>query len=168
LEIPLWYVVHTKHREEERADSNLRSWEVLTFYPRIRTRRVNQFSGKITELAKPLFPGYLFARFDASKLLSKVHYTRGVQSVISFGDSPTPIDESVIELIQSRVQPDGFVQIAEEFQRGDKVTVKGGLLKGLHGVFNRRIKGTDRVHILLKTVSYQAGVTIERDQLGRI
>src|SRR5258705_12699899 len=78
LEIPRWYVVHTKYREEERADNNLRSWEVLTFYPQIRARRVNQFSGKITELAKPLFPGYLFARFDASKLLSKVHYTRGV------------------------------------------------------------------------------------------
>lgn len=168
LENPCWYVVHTKHREEERADTNLRAWKVPTFYPRIRDRRVNQFTGKMTELVKPLFPGYLFAHFDASRLLSKVKYTRGVHDVISFGDSPTPIDESIIELLQSRVEADGFVRIGEELKLGDKVRVKSGPLKGLQGVFNRKIKGTDRVHLLLKTASYQAGVIIEGDCLGKI
>ena len=44
-DISRWYVVHTKSRQEERANSNLRAWGVETLNPKVKTRRYNQFIG---------------------------------------------------------------------------------------------------------------------------
>jgi len=87
--------------------------------------------------------------------------------VVSFGDSPTPIDEEIIALIQANIKEDGFVRIDEEIRPGDRVIVKDGPLKHFAGMFEREMKDTDRIRILLETVSYQAHVEIERDMVKR-
>jgi transcription antitermination factor NusG len=101
-------------------------------------------------------------------LYHKVRFTRGVSSVVSFGEEPTPIDEEVIALIQSHVKEDGFVRINEEIRPGDRVIVKDGPLKNFAGIFEREMKDTDRVRILLEVVSYQAHVEIGRDLVKRV
>ena len=77
-----WYVVHTKSRQEERANSNLQAWGVETLNPKVKTRRYNQFIGTPLHISQPLFPRYIFARFNADKQLSKIWFTRGVQNVV--------------------------------------------------------------------------------------
>jgi transcriptional antiterminator RfaH len=167
IETPRWYAIHTKPKEEERATSNLLSWRVETFTPRIKERRVNRGTGKTTSLIKPLFPRYIFARFDASKMLHKIYYTRGVHSVVSFGDSPVPVDDEAIAFIQSRVEKDGFIKFDDDLMPGDEVMIKDGPLKGFNGVFSRTVKDTDRVMILLKNVSYQASIVLDREQVRK-
>lgn len=160
FDVPCWYAIHTKLREEDRAQSNLMAWGVETFSPKIKVTLHNQFNGKPTVFIKPMFTGYIFAKFDAAKLLPKVFYTRGVHSIVSFGDSPHPIEDEVISLIQSRIDKDGFVRLNEDLEPGDKVTIKDGSFKGLHGIFDRKIKDTDRVRVFLTSVSYQASISI--------
>lgn len=160
IDVPRWYAVHTKLREEDRADSNLRSWRVETFNPKIRVTHRNQFTGKPSFLVKPMFTGYIFAKFDADKMLAKVFYTRGVHSIVSFGGVPHPIDDEVISLIQSRIDQDGYVQLNEDLKRGDKVTIKEGSFQGLHGIFDQKTKDSDRVRIFLTSVTYQASISV--------
>lgn len=167
IETPRWYAIHTKPKEEDRANSNLQSWRVETFTPKIKEQRVNQLTGKKTALIKPLFPRYIFARFDASKMLHKIYYTRGVHSVVSFGDSPVPVDDEAIAFIQSRVEKDGFIKFDDVLAPGDEVTIKEGPLKGFNGVFSRAIKDTDRVMILLTSVTYQASIVLDREQVRK-
>src|SRR5260370_13218994 len=102
LEGPCWYVIRTAPKQEERAIKNLNAWGLRTLLQRLRARRINQFTGKPSYASGPMFPRYAFAWFDASILLRKVWYTRGVHSVVSFGGSPTKVDDSAIELIQSQ------------------------------------------------------------------
>ena len=157
-----WYAVRTKAKEELRAEMNLRAWGVETFAPRIREKRVNQFTGQPTFFNKPLFHRYIFARFDASKLLHKVYYTRGVHSVVSFCDQPIAIEDETIALIQARVGEDGLVRLGDEFKPGDRVMIREGSFKGIYGVFNRRLKDSERVMILLDSINFQANITVDR------
>lgn len=161
-DLPQWYAVRTHPRQEDRAEFNLRLWQVETFNPRMREQRYNEFSGKPINLNKPLFPRYIFARFEADKLLHKVWYTRGVQSVIGFGEGPAPIADELIDLIKSKVGDDGFVRIREELKLGDEVIIKHGPLKTFMGVFEREVKSSDRIIILLNAVNYQARVMVDR------
>jgi len=137
-----------------------------TFNPKIKERRYNQFVSAPTYMVKSLFPRYVFAKFNIDDLYHKVRFTRGVYSVISFGGNPMPIDKDVIMLIKSNMK-DNFVRIDEEIRLGDKVIIKDGPLKNFAGIFEREMKDTDRVRLLLETVSYQAHIEIERDLVKR-
>jgi transcriptional antiterminator RfaH len=118
--------------------------------------------------AKPLFPSYIFAKFVANGLYQKVRYTRGIRRLISFGNSPTVVDEEIITMIQSRIGKDGFVLINEKLEPGDKVIINDGHLRTFAGIFEREVNSADRVRILLLAVSYQAHIEIERDLVKKI
>jgi transcriptional antiterminator RfaH len=164
----LWYVLHTHPKQEDRACSNLRVLGAPIFNPKIRERRYKQFTIIPAYVAKPLFPRYIFAQFKIGDLYHKVRFTRGVYGVVGFGNGPTSIDEEIIALIQSNLKEDGFVKIDDEIKPGDKVIVRDGPLKNFAGIFEREMKDTDRIRILLETVSYQAHIEIEKDMVKRV
>ena len=163
-----WYAIRTHLNQENRAEANLRAWNVEVFYPKIKEQRRNQFSGALTSLTRPFFSRYLFARFNADKALHKVWFTRGVQSVVSFGGAPSPVDDDIIDFFQARVDKDGFVQLGEDFNPGDKVMMKGGVFDNLVGIFERRMNDSERVMILLQTINYQGHVIVERTSIRKI
>ena len=165
--LPQWYVVHTNPKQEDRADSNLRSWGIETLLPKLKTRRVNEFTGALTYLTKPLFPGYMFARFNARKQLAKISFTRGVHHVVSFGGEPTPVEDEIIAIISERIDENGFVKIGDELKQGDKVVIKAGPLKDFEGIFERELNDSERISVLLTTINYQGRVVVNRDLLER-
>ena len=162
-----WYVIYTKTNEEDRAERNLSAWGLKTFYPRIKKKQLNEFSGKAIYFSRPLFSRYLFVHFDAEALLHKVCNSRGVQKVLCLDSAPVPVDDHIIELIQSKVGDDGFVRLDETFAPGDKVSIKDGSLRGINGVFDRTLKDKNRVMILLTAINYQASVIVERGLVQR-
>jgi transcriptional antiterminator RfaH len=163
-----WYVVYTRLKEEDRVDQNLAAWQVETFSPKIRRKQVNPYSGKATYFRQSLFPRYLFARFDADKVLHNVLYTRGVEKLISFNDGPVAVDDDIIELIRLRVGDDGFVRLNDDLRPGDLVTVKSGSMSGITGVFDRAMNDQNRVMLLLEAINYQASIIVERDAVQKI
>jgi transcriptional antiterminator RfaH len=165
---PRWYALHTHPKQEERANSNLIAWGIQTFNPKIKERRFNRAKERYDCSVKPLFPQYIFARFIAHTHLSKVWFTRGVQNVVSFGDSVAVVDDDVIAYFESEMDPEGFVNMNERLEHGDKVQIKEGPLKNLTGIFEKGVKGNDRVVILLNAVSYQGHLLIDRELTRKI
>lgn len=163
-----WYVIYTKPNDQERADYNLRAWGVETFNPKMRQVRYNEFTDKPTYTTKPLFPRYLFARFDADLLLHKIYFTRGVSTVVNFGEGPVTVEDEIIELMRSQVGADGMVKPANELKTGDQVMIKEGPLKNLVGLFEGHGKEADRVKVLLTTLNYQGSIVIEREFLKKV
>lgn len=161
-----WYAVRTKPNEEDRAYSNLQAWRVETFMPKVKELHTSDFGGG-RYVTKPLFSRYIFARFDVESQLHNINYTRGVQSVVSFGGSPISIDDKVIDLIKDRVDPDGFIRI-DDFKAGDPVRINSGPLQNIEGVFERKLKDKDRVKILLNTMSYGSHLVIERSMVEKV
>ncbi|HEX8145173.1 MAG TPA: transcription termination/antitermination NusG family protein [Pyrinomonadaceae bacterium] len=158
-----WFVIQAKPKQEDRAASNLRAWRVETFTPRLREYAANKYTGERTCVTKHLFPRYIFARFDVDNSLHKIHFTRGVHSVVSYGNTPAPVDDQIIEVIRARVGEDGYVELQEDLNPGDEVMINHGPLRNFIGVFDRKVCDTNRVMILLTTVSYQAHVVVERE-----
>ncbi len=168
VDVPSWYVIQTKPKQEARADSNLSAWNVETFNPKIKEWRRNSFTGKLTWVVTSMFTNYIFARFQADRLLHKVCFTRGVHRVVSFGNAPEAVDDEIIALIQSRADAEGLIKIQDEFAEGDRVIVTDGSLKDFVGVFQKEMKATDRVVVLLTMVSYQAHLQIERERIRKL
>ncbi|HEV2864428.1 MAG TPA: transcription termination/antitermination NusG family protein [Pyrinomonadaceae bacterium] len=159
-EAPLrWYALHTHPNQEGRAESNLTAWNIETFVPKYKVRRRNEFKSEPSYSVRPLFTGYIFARFDANEI-PKVRYTRGVHSVVSVGTTPVHVDDDLIEAIKGRIGGDGLVKLSDEIKPGDDVVLKGGHFNNFEGVFERRLKDKERVMILLKTVTHRVRVVV--------
>jgi transcriptional antiterminator RfaH len=157
-----WYAIHTNPKQEDRADSNLRAWGIETFVPKFKMYHLKPYTQEPACLVKHLFPRYIFARFVFSSLVHKVSYTRGIHSIVSFGNQPALLDEAIIALIRSRIDNESFVKIGDDLKLGDKVTIKEGPLKGLTGIFKHELNGNERVMILLNAISYQAQVVVNK------
>ena len=162
-----WYVVHTHLKQEERANENLRSWGIETLHAKLKTRRYNEFTGAPTYITQPLFPRYIFAKFNAKQQLPQIRFTRGVHSVVCFGERPAQVDEDIIDIIRARIDENGFVKSNDELKPGDKVVIGGGPLRNLIGIFEREINGSDRIQILLTAIEYQGRLVVARDLVKR-
>jgi len=165
-----WYVVHTHPKQEERAGSNLQAWGLETLNPKLVVNKCNQFTGQLSRVVKPLFPGYIFARFRFNDLYHRIRFTRGVHSVVCFSNRPAPVDEEIINLIRSRIGSDGFVKTLAELKAGDEVVINDGRFQRLHGVFEREMQDADadRITILLSSVGFQAHVVVDRALVSRV
>jgi transcriptional antiterminator RfaH len=161
-----WYVVHTNPKQEERANSNLVAWGVETLYAKLKARRHNEFTGVPTYITQPLFPRYLFAKFKREQL-SKILFTRGVHDVVCFGDGPACVSEEIIEVIRGRIDQNGFVKLNNDLKPGDRVVISAGPLKNLIGVFEREVKGSERIMILLTAIGYQGHLEVDRNLIKR-
>lgn len=161
-----WYVVHTNSKQEERANSNLIAWGVETLYAKLKARRHNEFTGVPTYITQPLFPRYLFAKFKREQL-SKILFTRGVHDVVCFGDGPACVSEEIIEVIRGRIDQNGFVKLNNDLKPGDRVVISAGPLKNLIGVFEREVKGSERIMILLTAIGYQGHLEVDRNLIKR-
>lgn len=161
-----WYAIHTHPKQEDRAESNLKAWQVETFAPWRRGRQVRQ-SAATTYTHLPLFPGYIFARFNVEKLIHKIRYTRGVHSIVSVGMHPAIVDDELITVMQARRNEDGYIQMSGELRPGDEVVIKEGAFKGFIGIFERQMKDSDRVTLLLKAVTHKAQVVVGLDCLEK-
>src|SRR3989442_843532 len=116
-----WYVVQAKARQEYRAEANLRAWGMETFLPKLLRRVVVDM--KVVGRVEPLFPGYVFARFDVTTMLSKVRFTRGLTRVVGTEEGPSPLGDDVIAAIRARIDRTGYVRLMPTLKSGDRVRI---------------------------------------------
>lgn len=161
-----WYAVQSKQSQEDRAEANLEAYGVETLLPR--TRRTVDHHGRKSIRVEPLFPRYLFARCHTIDDVQKVRNTRGVSRVLGMGSLPTPVDDSVIDEIRSRIDPTGFIELVNKPQPGDHVRVLAGPLRDFVGVFESTMRSSDRVALLLQVVIGNFRVIVDADSVERV
>ena len=149
-----WYLIQTHHKQEERTCHNLIAISVETLHARLKTRRLNQFTRARTHITEPLFPRYIFAKFDAREQLHRVRFTGGVQNVVCFANKPAVVHSDIIDIIRARMDQNGFVKISNELKPGEQALLNVEPLRKLIGIFQREIKGSERNVILLSAIAY--------------
>jgi transcription antitermination factor NusG len=77
------------------------------------------------------------------------------------------VDQEIIDIIRARIDEHGFVKADDELKPGDKVAISAGPLRNLIGVFEREIKGSDRITILLTAIEYQGRLVVNRAMVKR-
>jgi transcriptional antiterminator RfaH len=162
----LWYVIQTKPKKEGEANSYLSTKGVEIFSPLIESFTTR--NGRMSKELKPLFPGYIFGKFDLEQNYPLVRWGRGVKKVLGFGGYPTSISDEVVEVIKERTDTQGIVRIKQKFKPNDLVRIKTGPLKDLLGIFERWVSDNERVRVLLNLIGYQPAVEIHYSMIEKV
>jgi transcription elongation factor/antiterminator RfaH len=152
-----WYGIRTKSNHERLAATVLESKGYEQYLPVYRSRR--RWSDRVVEKDRPLFPGYVFCRFDARKSLPIVS-TPGVVSVVGFGNEPAPIADAEIEAVQILLQSGLASEPCPFLHEGQRIRVKRGSLEGLEGILLK--KKTDW-RMVVSVTMLQRSVAVEID-----
>ncbi len=161
-----WYLVHVKPRAEKISALHLDQLGLESFCPHIKQEKIIRRVRR--EVVAPLFPGYVFAKFDPLFHYRAVQFSTGVRKVVCFGDTLARVDSTIIEAIRARITQ-GFVYVSNSsFQPGQKVRIQAGPLRGLEAVFECEMSDRRRVTLLLETVAYQARVVVPADQIANL
>jgi transcription antitermination factor NusG len=152
-----WFALRVRGHYEKRVAERLNNTGYELLLPLYKCRK--RWSDRIKEFEAPLFPGYLFCRFDPSDRLP-ILKTPGVIQVVSSNHVPLPVDENEISAVQTLVasgipqQPWPFLGV------GDRVRIESGPLRGLEGILIA-FKGKHR--LLISVTLLQRSVAAEID-----
>jgi transcriptional antiterminator RfaH len=162
---PNWYLIHSKSRQEDVAELNLRRLGVETFCPRF--RKLNLTRSKAQNKGEVLFPGYLFIRVEMTTEYRKVTYAHGVLRVVKFGAAPAVVEEEIIASIRERVH-NGLVVLPppSSLKSGQIVRINKGPFYGFEAIFEQELNGSQRVALLMKTVAFQGRMVVDRNCVG--
>ena len=152
-----WYALHVKSRFEKSVERHLQEKGYEVFLPSyVSTRR---WSDRVKSLSLPLFPSYLFCRFDINSRLP-ILVTPGVNSIVGSGKTPVAVDETEITAVRHILDSGIPTQPWPYLRAGQEVRVEEGPLAGLTGIVIRD-KGADRlivsVTLLMRSVSAEIG-----------
>lgn len=161
----LWYAIYIKPHKAEYAEMNLKGLGIEVYNPKYRKKTWRQ--GKPQFLLRQLFPNYIFARFSLNDNYRNVKYAKGVVRIIGNGDIPIPVDDGIIETIRSHQDGEYVVIKPSEFKEGEKVEIHDGPFAGFRGIFERELKDSERVIILLDAISFSARVEIQKELITR-
>lgn len=155
-----WFVVHARRFREKLAASSVSALGAETFLPLVKLECPERAVIRVG--SKPLFSGYLFARFAPAALLDAVESARGVLYVVKFGSLPIPVETQVICEIQERVEADGLIRLRRvELRPGDRVSIQDGPFAGMMGRVESELDDRKRVAILLEAL-WHVRVVLEK------
>jgi len=136
-----WFALQVRSRSESIAATFLQGHGYEWFLPSYKCRR--QWSDRIKQLELPLFPGYLFCRFDPQDRLP-VLKAPGMISIVGVGNTPLAVDESEITALRALVKSGLPRQPWPYLQVGQRVRIEHGALYGLEGIL-LDVKGSHRI-----------------------
>lgn len=146
----MWYAIYTKPGKEDSVASRLQMIGIEVLNPKIRMRKFRR--NRLADVIENLFPCYLFADFDADRYSHLITFTRGVRYIVG-KRSPVVVQDEVIETIRDNMESDNLVVVGmQRFAKGDMVRIKDGPFRDFCGIFEREIRESERVMILLNTI----------------
>jgi transcription antitermination factor NusG len=149
-----WYVLRSKPNREEALWLEVSARGFETFYPHIRVQPVNPRSRKM----RSYFPGYLFVLAELKDVgRSTFTWMPYSQGLVTFGDEPAEVPESLLQAIRKRVEQinqSGGEQMVG-LERGETVVIQGGPFDGYEAIFDAGVSGNERVRVFLKLLKAQ-------------
>jgi transcriptional antiterminator RfaH len=145
-----WYLVRTKTGKERWVRDQLASIVPEVFLPMLKAKAPRW--GRMAVSIAPLFPCYVFAKFDLQRQYFDVKYMAGVRAIVSAGNDPLAVPPAIISDIRSRGIDDVIEIVDKPFGTGERVVVVDGPFRGFEAIFQRYLSGAERVAILLSAV----------------
>jgi transcription antitermination factor NusG len=152
-----WFAVQARTRYENVVASFLSGKGYEWFLPTYSYRR--KWSDRTKKVELPLFPGYLFCRFNPLNRLP-ILQTPGLISIVGIGKNPVPIEEAEIEAVRILVsaclshQPWPYVRV------GQRVRIEHGALCGLEGIL-QSFKGRHRIVVSVSLLQRSVAAEID-------
>ena len=156
-----WYVIQVKPNSERIACRHLQNQKFDVFAPqqKITKRQGTQFK----TLLKPLFPGYMFVRFDTQhQNWRKINATHGVSRLITLDGKLTPLASGFVDTIANCCDDTGAFQPQIMAKKGYQIQ---GPFAGFIGKITE-VQDDQRVWLLLDFVGQKTRVQLSSDQIN--
>ena len=161
-----WYALAVKPQHEFRVFEGLKGLgEIEGFLPTYKDKRL--WSDRVKILDAPLFPGYVFARFEYPARRVPVLRVAGVKSIVGFGQAPSPLAEEEIGTIQTLVSSTFPVRPWPFLRAGQRVRITHGPLSGVEGIILEQ-KDEWRMVVSVELLQRSVSVLLDRSVLSRI
>ena len=125
-----WHVLHVIANHEKRVVQHLNARSVEHYLPIYKER--SRWTDRTVELERPLFAGYVFARFAPEQRLSVIS-TPGVLHLLS-GSGCHTVGCEEMERIRKGLASGYLLRPHPGLQVGMNVRVRGGVFDGVFGV----------------------------------
>ena len=123
----------------------------------------HKWSDRLKAVEMPLFPGYVFCRFDVHNRLP-VLITPGVISVVGRGKTPVAVDDSEILSIQAAIQSGIHMEPWPYVEIGERVRIDSEVMDGMEGILTS-FKGRHRVVISVSLLRRAVALEIDRSRI---
>jgi transcription antitermination factor NusG len=154
-----WYALRVRSNFEWAVNAALTGKEYEAFLPTYRTRR--RWSDRTKEIEAPLFRGYTFCRFDATRRLP-ILTTPGVIAIVGSTSGPIQVDEREIASVRAMVASRVVVGPWPFLREGEFVAVEHGPLAGVEGIVVS-FKGQYRLVVSVSLLQRSVAVEIDRE-----
>jgi len=153
-----WFALQTRPKNERKVECLLKQKGYDCFTPVYRSKR--KWSDRIVEIDFPLFPGYVFCRFNSSAL-GKAVSTQGVTRVVGFGGTPAEVAREEIEALQLLTRTDFLREPWKYIPNGTLVLVETGPLAGIQGIIST---DENKKQLVISVTLLQRSVAIQLDE----
>lgn len=154
-----WYAIRVQSKFESLASDTLTGKGYEAFLPL--SKSVRQWSDRKKTLQLPLFPGYLFCRFNPADRLLPILTTPGVMRIVGAGRIPIPVEDEEIAglqlMLRSGIDPQPWPYLSS----GSRVLIERGPLAGLEGIV---IENLNRWRVVVSVELLQRSVAAEIEQ----
>ena len=152
-----WYALQVRSRKENYVASQITGQGYECLLPTYKS--IRNWSDRRKEVEQPLFPGYLFCRFEFQQRRPLI-LTPGVLQIVGTGRTPVPVTDDEIRALQLAVSSEMPKQPWPYLEMGQRVRVNYGTLTGLEGILVN-LKGNHRV--VVSVTLLQRSVAMEVD-----
>lgn len=162
-----WYVIRAKPHRERVVHAQLSRQGMEVFFPSVKVNPVNPRAAR----ERAYFPGYLFVHLDLEAVgANTLRWLPAAVGLLEFGGEPAIVPPALITQLKSRIasiQAAGGLVLAD-LVHGDVVKITSGPFTGYEAIFDLRLKGSDRVRVLLELLRRQVSVEIDAGSLRKL
>ena len=158
-----WFVLQFKPNSHNLATKNLTQQGFETFLPLHYS--TSRKSSRFISTRKPLFPSYMFIRFDrAGSDWHKINNTYGVSRLITFNSILKSIPNTFVNDLKKRYDLSGKLHPLKKLKKGDQVKI----LKGPFANFIATIETYEtnqRIWILMDLMGRKSKIQTQSDTI---
>lgn len=137
---------------------------IETYFPKIREQRVIRRVKRT--VVRPMFPRYVFCRFEPALHYRAVRYAPDVIDIVQSGQVPTVVQDRILADLKSWAGDVFNLDTRPApLRAGDVVVIGDGPLMGLRAIVQHNLSESDRVAVLLAFLDCGARTVVPRDQL---
>ena len=152
-----WFALQVRGRQEFNISEHLGSNGYESFLPLYKSSK--RWSDRIKQVDSPLFPGYVFCRFNPMDRLPILKIP-GVIQIVGFNRQLVAVDEAEIRAIQALVASGVPNHPCPYLEVGDKVRIESGPLRGLEGLL---VEFQGNHQLVLSVTLLQRSVAVKID-----
>jgi transcription antitermination factor NusG len=162
-----WHVVRSKPRRERFVSEQLAGQGLEVFFPAVKVHPVNPRAAR----ERAYFPGYLFVHADLAAFgANKLRWLPAAVGLLEFGGEPAIVPEALITQLRRKVasiQAAGGIVFAD-LKKGEPVKITSGPFAGYEAIFDLRLRGSERVRVLLELLQRQVAVELNSGSIRKL